>query len=90
MRNRAAGEMVRAYEAAMERLAKAKAKPTLHILDNECSAEMKAAIADHQMKMQLVPPHDHRQNAAKKVVQIFKDHFIAVLCGTDTSFPMQL
>ena len=32
------------------------------------------------MKLQLIP----------KVIQTFKDHFVAVLCGTDTKFPMQL
>ena len=67
MRNRSAGEMVRAYQAAMDRLAKSKTKPTMHIvLDNECSTEMKEAIADQGMTMQLVPPHDHRRNAVEK------------------------
>ena len=42
------------------------------------------------MTYQLVPPHDHRRNAAEKAVQVFKDHFIAVLCGTDQNFPMRL
>ena len=91
MKNRTSGEMVRAYKAAMERLRKADSQPpTLHILDNECSQEFKEAIEDEGMKHQLVPPHDHRRNAAEKAVQIFKDHFIAVLCGTDATFPMKL
>ena len=63
---------------------------TLHILDNECSEEFKQAIEEHNMKHQLVPPHDHRRNAAKKAVQNFKDNFIAVLCRTDAMFPLQL
>ena len=42
------------------------------------------------MKFQLVPPNDHRQNIAEKAIQTFKDHFVAVLCGTDVKFPMQL
>ena len=42
------------------------------------------------MKYQLVPPNDHRRNAAEKVIQVFKDHFVSVLCGTDEKFPMQL
>lgn len=36
------------------------------------------------MKFQLVPPNDHRRNAAEKAV------FIAVLCGTDHTFPVKL
>ena len=42
------------------------------------------------MKYQLVPPHDHRRNVAEMAVQVFKDHFVSVLCGADTNFPMQL
>ena len=51
---------------------------------------MKEAIEKNDMTYQLVPPNDHRRNAAEKAVQIFKDHFVAVLCGTDDAFPMQL
>ena len=66
MRNRTSGEMVRAYSAAMSRLHEAGVKPTMHILDNECSEEFKDTIKGYEMKYQLVPPHDHRRNAAEK------------------------
>ena len=39
---------------------------------------------------QLVLPHDHRRNAVEKAIQVFKDHFMAVLCKTDDTFPMWL
>ena len=42
------------------------------------------------MDYQLVLPYDHKQNIADKSVQTFKDYLIAVLCGTDVKFPMQL
>ncbi len=42
------------------------------------------------MKFQLIPPHDHHCNIVKKAIQIFKDHFIAILCRTDKSFPLNL
>ena len=42
------------------------------------------------MKYQLVPPNDHCRNAAEKAIHVFKDYFVAVLCGTDERFPMQL
>ena len=58
----------------------------MHILDNGISAEYKDTIAKNQMKFQLVPPHDHRRNIAEKAIQVFKDHFISVLCGTDIIF----
>jgi len=38
----------------------------------------------------LANAHDHRRNQAEKVIQTFKSHFIAILCGTDEEFPMTL
>ena len=90
MRNRSAGEMVRAYQVLIARLHEKDIFPEMHIPDNECSAEFKAAIKSNQMTFQLVPPHDHRRNVAEKAIKTFKDHFVAVLCGADESFPLQL
>ena len=90
MRSRVAGEMCRAYQTLIDRLKESGIRPTMHILDNECSAEFKTLINKNEMKYQLVPPHDHRRNVAEKAIQTFKDHFVAVLCGTDDSFPLQL
>jgi hypothetical protein len=42
------------------------------------------------MTYQLVPPHDHRRNRAKKAIQNFKDHFVAILSGGDKEFPLNL
>jgi hypothetical protein len=41
MKNRSAGEMIRAYQALVERLCNAGLTPKMHILDNECSTEFK-------------------------------------------------
>ena len=90
MKNRTAGEMSRAYQALIDRLNSAGIFPKMHILDNECSAEMKATIKLNKMTFQLVPPHDHRRNIAEKAISTFKDHFIAILCGADKSFPLHL
>ena len=90
MRSRTASEMVRAYQLLIDRLKEKGIKPTLQILDNEISAEYKQAIHDNDMTYQLVPPNDHRRNIAEKAIQTFKDHLVAVLCGTDESFPLQL
>ena len=59
------------------------------MLDNECSAEFKETIQNNNMKYQLVLPNDHRCNATEKAIQTFKDHFVAVLSGTDDTFPLQ-
>ena len=39
---------------------------------------------------QLAPPHMHRRNAAERAIRTFKNHFIAILCGTDPNFPIAL
>lgn len=42
------------------------------------------------MTYQLITPHIHRANIAEKAIQTFKSHFISILAGTDSSFPMHL
>ena len=90
LRNKTTGEMVAAYQKLVDRLEEGGVKPNFHILDNEISGEYRDAIRENKMKFQLVPPNDHRRNIAEKAVQVFKDHFIYVLCGTDISSPMRL
>ena len=90
MKNRSSGETIRAYQALIARLNSAGIFPKEHILDNECSTDFKAIIKTNKMSYQLVPPHDHRRNRAEKAIQTFKAHFIAILCGTDPSFPLHL
>ena len=83
IQNRTPGEMIRAYQTLVDRLKECEIKPKLHILDNKCSIEFKKQMKTNNMKYQLVPPHNHMRNISQKVVQTFKDHFVAVLCGTD-------
>ena len=90
MKNRTAGEMIRAYLVLVTRLRNAGVTPKMHILDNECSEEFKEQIRKNNMTFQLVPPHDHRRNIAEKAIQTFKAHFISILCGTDKDFPLHL
>ena len=56
MKNRTAGEMIRAYQVLIDRLNSAGIFPKLHILDNECSTELKTVIKTNKMTFQLVPP----------------------------------
>ena len=90
MKNRSEGEMIRAYQALLERIkSTGVCDPKHHMLDNEASAEFQKVIRE-QAKLQLVPPDTHRRNIAERAIQTFKAHFIAILCGTDTKFPMRL
>ncbi len=83
IKNCLAGEMIQAYQVLVEQLCSAGLTPKMHILDNECSIEFKEQIVLNNIKYQLVPPHNHRWNIVKKAIQVFKAHFISILCGAD-------
>jgi hypothetical protein len=70
---------IAAYTDIYTRLATANQAPALHIMDNEASAALQRAIATNNCKLQLVPPHVHRRNAAERAIRTFKDHFLAIL-----------
>jgi hypothetical protein len=87
MKNRTTGEMIQAYQVLMDCLCSVGVTPKMHILNNKCSAEFKERIKLNNMQYQLVPPHDHRRNIAEEAIQVFKAHFISILCGADKAFP---
>jgi hypothetical protein len=90
MKNKLEGAMIKTCIALWTRLTASRTvKPTTHILDNEASEEFKREIQKN-CTIQLVPPDNHRQNLAKRVIQTFKNHFKAILAGVDNTFPMQL
>ena len=90
MKNRTEGEIIQARARALTRMKTCGITPERQVLDNEASAEYKGAIRDSGMTFQLVPPEDHRRNAAEKAIQTWKDHFIAALSGTAKDFPLHL
>ena len=91
VKNRTDAELTRAYRAMMLRLKQVGITPQKHILDNEVSNAMKTVIRDeYKIKLELVPPGCHRRNAAEVAIRIFKAHFLSVLAGTATSFPLTL
>ena len=58
-----------------------------HVLDNECSDKMRDMI--HMgCKLGFVPPGYHRRNITKAAMADFKNHFVAILSGTDPAFPV--
>jgi hypothetical protein len=78
---------IAAYRVTYAQLAASNATPTLHILDNEVSATFQHAITSNNCSFQLVPPHVHRRNAAKRAIWTFKDHFLAILAGVAPTLP---
>ena len=59
-------------------------------MDNEASKALKEFLHEEGTEHQLVPPHQHRRNAAERAIRTFKNHFIAGLCSTDPDFPIHL
>jgi hypothetical protein len=78
---------IAAYTDIYTRLAQANQAPVLHFMNNEASATFQRAITTNNCKLQLVPPHVHRRNAAEQAIGTFKDHFLAILAGTEPTFP---
>ena len=63
----------------------------LHILDNTASAAYKHIITTKwEVAFQLAPPSIHRRNAAERVIQTFKAHFLAILAGVANDYPQNL
>jgi hypothetical protein len=90
MKNCTSGKMIQAYQCLINQLKSARITPKHHILSNECLEVFKATIKKNNMTYQIVPPHNHHWNLAKKAIQTFKAHFISILCGADTEFPLHL
>ena len=58
------------------------------MLDNEVSFKFKSALRKRNINYQLVPPHVHRRNAAKRAIHTFKNHFLSVLRAADPEYPV--
>jgi hypothetical protein len=90
MKNRSDAEAIRAYSKIYDELTSKGLKPKFKTMDNEASTALKHFLHSKDIQFQLVPPHVHRQNAAERAIQTFTNHFVAMLCSTDTQFPIHL
>ncbi len=90
MKNRMEEEMIRAYQKILNRMKAAGLGLNKQVLNNECSAAMKACIKENSMDYKLIPPGQHRRNQAEQVFQTFKAHFISILASVDDKFPLLL
>ena len=78
------------YLSIKHELNKKGIQVSLHILDNEASHLYKEAIEKEQCTYQLVPPNNHRRNAAERAIRTFKDHFLRIIAGVAPTFPMSM
>jgi hypothetical protein len=92
----------KAYKIAFDELAAKGFKPKVNIRDNQATKYIKKILTKEECKLQLVEPHNHRINAAERLVhnhridaaecaiQTFKDAFIAALATTNLDFSLQV
>jgi hypothetical protein len=90
MQNQSGGKLILARAQALAWMQRCGIIPKHQILDNQASADYKAAIEASGMTYELVPPKEHRCNMAEKAIQTFKDHFTGVLSGWVPSMPIHL
>jgi hypothetical protein len=87
-KNKAA--MITAFTKILATLTAHGYKPTINLMDNECSKMVETYIKYNKMDIPLVPPHNHQVNAAKCAITTFKERFIAGLAAVDRNCPLQL
>jgi hypothetical protein len=87
IKNRKKESLIKGYNGMYEDLQKAGINPILHRLDNETSKELIKEIENKGLKYQIASSGDHRLNHAERAIQTCKNHFIAILYGTDSGFP---
>jgi hypothetical protein len=86
---RQASNLTQAWKALHAHLQSNGYAPDLHILDNECSDELKKAFQKNNVNSQRVPPHSsHCRNAAKRAIQTWKNHFSTGLALCNPKFPL--
>jgi hypothetical protein len=88
LKTRQASEITKAWTSLHMRLQSNGFAPELHILDNECSEQLKQAFRKYDVQFQRVPPHSHRRNAAERAIQTWKNHFSSGLATCDPKFPL--
>jgi hypothetical protein len=82
--------MIRVYQKILNRMKAAGLGLRKQVLDNECSAAMKACIKENGMDYKLAPPGQNRRNQAERDIQTFKAYFISILAGVNDKFPLSL
>jgi hypothetical protein len=90
MQSRTKEAHLAAYKRAIQLFKSRGLMPKLQKLDNEASKLLQNCTQDEDINYQLVPPGLHHRNAVERAIRTFKNHFIAGLCTTDVTFPLNL
>ncbi len=90
MPTRTDATMITTFKEVIEVLQIRGYHPALNVMDNECSTMVERYVQLEKINIQLVPPHNHRANAAERAIATFKEHFIAALATVNQLCPLQL
>ena len=88
LKNRQAATITKGWNVLHQQCSSAGVASSTWILDNESSKDLISAMQKKKINHQLVPPHNHRANAAERAIQTFKSHFKAGLASLDPTFPV--
>jgi hypothetical protein len=86
LQNRSNPQQLQAYKQIIDQAYKGSMLQA-HWMDNEASAAVKEKLKGYNIEYQLVLPHIHWHNAAKRAIWTFKNHFIAGMCLAAQDFP---
>ena len=87
-KSRQGKEIADAFHATYLKMTKHGHATQLFILDNECSIDLKLTILNTNSTFELVPPHQHRINAAERTIRTVKKYPLAGLATCDPDFPI--
>jgi hypothetical protein len=82
--------MVQAFTKVISILKSGGYHPALNVMNSKCSTAVEKFIRSKAINIQLLPPHNHWANAAKRAIVTFKEHFIAALATINMLCPLQL
>ena len=88
LKKRNAADIVEAWSTLNTEFIKGGLKPDLFIFYNEFSGKFRGALENENITSQLVTPHMHRNILAERVIQTWKDHFLAGLPSKHPDFSM--
>ena len=88
LKNRKSESIIQAWQKITKILERQGIQPKYFIMDNEASSDLKSSLNAQKYNLQLVPPENHRKNAAERGIQTFKNHFLAGLASLPPDFPL--
>lgn len=90
MRNREAPSYVAAHRKIREYYRERGLTPKILRLDNETSSLLKDYMASEGVRMQYVPPSNHRANKAERAIRDVKNHFAATMATVNRNCPARI